>query len=355
VSGELSDGGDPTAVSFNYIRNSVKATVDAYDGTVHLYRVDEMAGPADPVLNAWSAAFPELFEAVNSMPVGLVNHLRYPDELLRVQSRILGRYRISDPEVFYDGSKNWLPSADPGSRVGQTAETVTSSARSIPPVSLFLSMPGEDEANFVKVIPYRPGSSRETARAELTGFLVANQDPTRYGELTLFEVTSVDSAGKRQAGGKVDGPSTVQSTIDSDTTISPEITLLNANGSRINFGAMTLVPIDNKVVWVRSLFVSGSGSADAFPSLRKVIAVSDGKAVIGNNLAAAMDELADDSVNTEGNERGVADLLSEAGKLLDEGEAALSEPGGLGVYQEKQDAARELIDQALQRLAADGQ
>jgi hypothetical protein len=86
-----------------------------------------------------------------------------------------------------------------------------------------------------------------------------------------------------------------------------------------------------------------------------VIAVSDGKAVIGNNLAAAMDELADDSVNTEGNERGVADLLSEAGKLLDEGGAALSEPGGLGVYQEKQDAARELIDQALQRLAADGQ
>ncbi len=142
----------------------------------------------------------------------------------------------------------------------------------------------------------------------------------------------------------------MQSTIDSDTTISPEVTLLNANGSKINYGSMTLVPIDNKVVWVRSLFVSGSGSSDAFPSLRKVIAVSDGKAVIGDDLDEAVQKLAEGTSSSPVEDGDIAELLAEAGKLLDEGQVALSQPGGLGTYQEKQDAARKLIDRALAQL-----
>ena len=352
---ELSRGAGRTVSVFNYIRNSVKVTVDAYDGSVHLYRIDEMSGPSDPVLDTWASVFPDLFESASDMPVGLADHLRYPDELLKVQSRILGRYHTTDPEAFYDRSKDWLIASDPGTLVkrnsteGSGTVAVDSSDGPTPAVSIYLTLPNDDEPSYVRLLPFTPGSDRKNTRAELTAFLVADQDAASYGDLTLFEVTSVDANGERQSGAGVEGPNTVQSTINGEEDISDDISLLNGNGSQVMFGAMTLVPVDNTIVWIRPFFLKGQGGSDAYPGLRKIIAVSGGKAVMDDDVAGALDQLTGQRSSTTPSDRpkNPAELIAEAGSLLDEGQAALATEGGLAVYQKNQDEARRLIDEAL--------
>ncbi len=274
-------------VRFNYIRNSVKAVVDAYDGTVTLYVSD----PSDPIVRAWQKAFPSLFAGLDEMPTELKAHWRYPEDLFRVQTNMYGRYHISDATAFYERTSSWSVAQDPGSSVSGTPALVTSGpvvgttpvrAKEvrIDPVYMMLRLPGEETESFVMLRPFVPFSDDDSKKT-LTSFMVANSDPAQYGKLTVYEMP---------AGFNIDGPSIVNANILADQVVSTRLTLLNQQGSKAQLGDMLLVPVGNSIVYVRPMYVSSDNSTQV-PELKEVIAVFAGQVVMKPTLREAIQTL----------------------------------------------------------------
>jgi uncharacterized membrane protein (UPF0182 family) len=270
-------GGVPVSGSstVNYLHGSVKATVDAYDGTVHLYRTAE-AGADDPVLDAWDKIFPGLVEPISAMPAELAEHQRYPEALLQAQSALLGKYHVSDAETLFNGTARWSPSAAASTSVGKPG---TGSA---PAVSLF--QPGVDPVlggHWVATLPFSPGTSptSSTARDELAAMAIADHDD--YEVMRLFDVET-------EPGEAIATPSVAQSAIDADPELSRQFALLNANGSTVQFGPMTPVLADDALVWVRSIIVTATANRTV-PRLYGVVAVSDGLVGLGDTAPEALD------------------------------------------------------------------
>ena len=273
---------------FNYIRNSVKAVVDTYDGTVTLYVVD----PSDPIVSAYAKAFPALFAGVDEMPANLKAHWRYPEDLFRVQTNMFGRYHISDPKAFYEKSSSWSVAQDPGSTINGAAPVVTASQAAngttvlrarearISPVYSLLRLPGQSTESFVMLRPFVP-FSEDDSKKTLTSFMVANSDPAQYGKLTVYEMPS---------GFNIDGPSIVNANILSDPEVSKYTTLLNQQGSRTQFGSLMLTPVNNSIIYVRPLFVSSDNNTQ-IPELKQVIAVFGGQVVMKPTLREALQTL----------------------------------------------------------------
>lgn len=270
---------------FNYVRNSVKAVVDAYDGSVKLYVVD----PSDPIVRAWEKAFPALFAGVDEMPAGLKAHWRYPEDLFRVQTNMYGRYHIAEPKAFYEKTSTWSVAQDPSATAATTTAIVTNNglltagtpvrAREvrIDPAYMLLKLPGQDTESFVMLRPFVP-FSEDDSKKTLTSFMVANSDPAQYGKLTVFEMPS---------GFNIDGPSIVNANILADQAVSARLTLLNQQGSKAQLGDLVLVPVGNSIVYVRPLYVS-SDNATAVPELKEVIAVFGGEVVMRPTLKEAI-------------------------------------------------------------------
>jgi uncharacterized membrane protein (UPF0182 family) len=232
--------------SFNYIRNSVKVTIDAYDGTMKFYVFDN----DDPLLRAYRKAFPSLFSPLSQMPEELRDHLRYPEDLFRVQTNMFGRYHISNPNDFYDASDAWNVSQDPGS--GQvrntTATTATPGAQTqaqtaqqafrqtsarMDPTYLLLRLPGEEKESFLILRPFVPASRTGDRQQNLTAFMTAKSDRDGYGKLQAFVMPR---------GIQIDGPALVNARILSTTAISREISLLDTGGSRVQQGNVLVIP-----------------------------------------------------------------------------------------------------------------
>lgn len=252
--------------SFNYMHASVKATVNAYDGSVHLYRT-EVGGADDPILHTWSSIFPGLIEPIAAMPDQLREHLVYPDDLLTVQTSMLGRYHVSDAETLFSGSDSWAISASVGESVVRAgAESV--GAVPAPAVSLFMPSSEPLGGHWVAIRPYGVGSASNptSVRAELAAYAVADHDDPERLLLVRVEVVP---------GEPVSDPRVAQAAIDTDSDFAALFTLLNANGSSIQFGPMTPVPISGAVVWVRSIVVTGTADTTT-PRLHSVAVVSDG-------------------------------------------------------------------------------
>ncbi len=259
--------------SFNYVRNSVKVTVDAYDGTVTLYAFDE----ADPVLRAWRKAFPDLFTDESQMPPKLREHLRYPEDLLKVQSTHFGRYHVEQPRRFYEGSSAWLISPDPGSGVlGQEAiaalgvdttdvpangepQSATSTGRRVDPYYLYIKLPGDDSEQFVAITPFVPVSAAN-AQTRLVSFLSASSDPDQYGELRAFEMPQ---------GENVRGPAQVNNDITRNDGVSRAITLLGAR-SQVIQGSLQPIPVGNSIIYVRPFYAQGRGQG-SYPQFQFVV------------------------------------------------------------------------------------
>lgn len=387
--------------SFNYVRNSVKAVVDSYDGTVTLYVVDDQ----DPITRAYREAFPDLFADYEDLPDGLADHLRYPDDLFMVQTRMWGRYHIDDPANFYSQSDGWEVAQDPGTAVpepslgsatggagntpvtNEQGQTVAERERRIPPYFLQMHLPGEETDDFVSLRPFVRASQQDEQKV-LTSFMVAKSDPGRYGELVVYDL---DQA--------VDGPSLVADNINSTPEVGREISLLDQQGSRVEFGNLLLVPIEDTILYVRPLYVKSSGETQV-PKLRSVILSLGPKVVIEDTLAGALaalfedeegqpiDDDAAEAIDTieqilgdeveivepsedgseDGSEGGepeevatIEELLAEADELFAEADAALAE-GDLGGYQDKVDEAQakvadalELAERAVGTAPADGE
>jgi uncharacterized membrane protein (UPF0182 family) len=291
---QSTSGSGGLSSSFNYVRNSVKATVDAYNGTVTFYVFD----PKDPIIRAWRKAFPDLFTDASHMPAELRAHLRYPEDLFSVQSNMFGRYHVTEPSRFYDGSAKWLVSPDPGSgpvtsdflsaissassNSGSTSnkpQAASSSGPRIAPYYLYLKLPGDTTEHFIIVEPFVPVSSGNSIN-RLVSFLSAKSDPSDYGELQSFVMPQ---------GQTVLGPVQVDNEINRTPTISSAITLLNQQGSRVIRGSLQLIPVGNSIIYVRPIYVQGAGSG-SYPKFQFV-------AVYTQDLGAVCAQTVNDALN----------------------------------------------------------
>ena len=336
---------------FNYVRNSVKATVDAYDGTVTLYAWD----PDDPLLRAWRKVFPGLVVERSEMSGELEAHLRYPAELFDAQTRRFAEYHVANADKFYEGNESWQiaqtstrpidadsssGSATPSSAVASGPDGGDSSRSDVvpdePAVPLYqmLTLPGEDEPEFVLSQSFVPSGRQNVLRA----IIYARSDPGHYGELVVAEVTtnvlSPLSAGQR---------------VQNDGEISREISLLQGKGSTLDFGEMRLLPLGKSLLYVQPIFIRGEGDG-AFFTLHGV-AVSDGeRAILRSTFEESLAALFGDTTKPTpdpGEERTVAELLALAQAEFEAADVAASE----GDYEEQGKnlaQAREYIRQAAE-------
>ena len=263
---------------FNYVRNSVKVVVDTFDGTTTFYVID----PDDPIIQAWQKIFPGLFEDFDRMPADLQDHLRYPEDLFRVQTSMWARYFIDDPKTFYANSVTWAVAQDPGTRItartlldevadaiaadetATTAATTRQLERRIRPFYQLLQLPDEDDLDFVIFRPFVPISGSgddEDERKELTAFMAAKSDIDEYGELVVYTVP----------GTSIPGPSIVDAKIQADTEIADAFTQLNQQGSTVLQGNLLMIPVGNSLLFVRPVYVQATGDTE-LPQVKQVIA-----------------------------------------------------------------------------------
>lgn len=364
------DSGAGLKKSLNYVRNSVKAVVDAYDGSVKLYVFDE----SDPVLQVWRSAFPNLFTPRSEMSDELVAHLRYPEELFRLQTAAYAKYRL-DASAFFDSDDAWsvalaAPDQPPqGGSVNQSADSTTdtteaaeadagtanfateiSADRFIPYYAMFHAA-GDEESSFRIFRPYHPFSVTNE-RKELISYMTATSD----GQLIVYEV----------AGTAPEGPIVVGSNISSDSKFAPVITDLGLAGSRVLYGDLQMIPVADSLLWARPVYVESESTGQL--QVRLVVAYYNGEVGFGESLGDALGQLFP-GLNTDfgdvvgstatptdptdptdpPDDATVAELLADAEELFEQAEQALQD-GDLGEYQEKVEAARELVQRALALL-----
>ena len=269
-------GGVPVVSSdrVNYLHASVSATVDAYDGTVRLYRT--AAGEDDAVLDAWDEIFPGLLEPVSAMPVDVAEHLRYPAAVIQIQTGLLGKYHVADAETLFNGTARWSPSAAASTGVGQ------SGSGPAPAVSTFnASSDPVLGGHWVASVPFSPGTApgASSARDELAALAIADHDDPEV--MRLLDV-------EHEPGQTIATPLVAQSAIDADPELARTFTLLNANGSTVQYGPMTPVLADDALVWVRSIIVTATSNTTV-PRLYGVVAVSDGLVGFGEDAPAALE------------------------------------------------------------------
>jgi uncharacterized membrane protein (UPF0182 family) len=265
--------------SFNYVRNSVKVTVDAYQGTTTFYVFDK----SDPIIRSYREAFPDLFTDGSKMPAALRAHLRYPEDLFKSQATMYGRYHVTEPRRFYDASAKWLVSPDPGSGAisGNEIPALTSSANGggstqpqaasssgarIQPYYLNIRLPGQTAEHFIVLEPFVPVSSGNS-QTRLVSFLAADSDPGQYGKLQSFVMPN---------GQSVLGPVQVDNQIIRTPAISTAITLLNQQGSKIIQGSMQLIPVGNSIMYVRPFYAQGRNTG-SYPQFQFVAVFTQGK------------------------------------------------------------------------------
>jgi hypothetical protein len=277
--------------TFNYVRNSVKVVVNAYSGKMTFYDVTPLTHTTDPVLKTWEKVFPGMFTPVSQMPASLRAHLRYPEDLLSVQSAMYGRYHITQPLAFYNATNAWTisPSAGAGSP-NQSLQTFSTSSsgtvsssviRMAPEYELF-KVPGQSSPSFNLVDAFVPVSMGDQIQT-MAGYIVAGSDPADYGKLTVFQTPPID------------GPALVDADISATQAISKQISLLNQNGSSVLLGTLQVVPVGNAMLYFRPFYVQSS--RNPFPKLDYYIVVYAGaqqgqsKVAFDTTLQAALNDL----------------------------------------------------------------
>ena len=282
----------------NYIRNSVKATVDAYDGSVTLYAWD----PTDPVLQTWQKIFPSTIKDASEMSQELLDHVRYPSDLFKVQRQILGSYHVTNAGSFYSGDDQWVTPADP---VGSTTALQ-------PPYYLTMQVPGTTSPAFTLYSTYIPKATQASTREVLTGYLAATGDAgPDYGKLTLLTLTTQN----------VPGPGQVQNSFNTDTEVANQLALLQRGDTEVKLGNLLTLPVGGGLLYVQPVYVQAS-TGTSFPLLRKVL-VSFGDAVaFEDTLDQALDVLfGGDSGATagDGEATGGAETGTETGTDTESG------------------------------------
>ena len=370
--------------SFNYVRNSVKAVVNAYSGDVTFYIVDSV----DPIAKAWQAAFPKLFRPISEVDPELSAHFRYPEDLFRVQSNIYGKYQFDDATLFFNRDAAWsvaqappnAPESSSGVGIAATGIDAIDSATVLDanvlrfsPYYTIFHAPGavDKKGTFAMLRPFVPFSS-DDSRKELRSIMVVSSDPATYGKITVFDLATPLPPG----------PATIAAEFESEPAISATITPLDQRGSRVTYGDLQIVPVGKSFMYVRPMYVLPDGADAKQVFVRKILAWYNNKSVIGNSVTAVVAQLfpgytgdLGDRVggsstvttttvapSTGGSSPGTTvpatststpkELLAQADTLFIQADAALaSSPPDFSTYQEKLAQARELVRRALATLA----
>jgi uncharacterized membrane protein (UPF0182 family) len=249
---------------FNYIRNSIKVIVDAYNGTVDYYVVD----PADPILATYSKIFPGVFRPLSEISDSLRAHLRYPETMFRIQTEMLNTFHMTNPIVLYNKEDMW-----------EVAKEVYLSAPiNVDPYYVIMKLPGETEEEFVLIQPFTPASSETNARNNMVAWLAARMDGEHYGEILLYKLPkNIETYGPLQ----------IESRIDQDPVISPQLTLWNQQGSQVIRGNLLALPIAGSFLFVEPVYLQ-STSSGSIPEMRRVIAAYKDEVVMTNTLDEAL-------------------------------------------------------------------
>ena len=244
---------------FNYIRNSVKATVDTFHGTVSYY----IADPEDPVIRTYAKAFPGLLKPLAEMPKDLQAHIRYPEDLFAVQARMYATYHMQDPQVFYNKEDLWVIP-----RLPQEGRD-----REMEPYFMIMRLPGERKEEFVLLSGFNP-----SGRDNMIALMVARMDPPQYGGLIAYQFP------KQKL---VFGPRNIQARINQDPVISQQIALWNQQGSRVITGSLLAIPIDQSLIYVQPLYLAAAEQG-ALPELRRVVVAYGNQIAMEPTLEAAL-------------------------------------------------------------------
>lgn len=280
--------------SFNYIRNSAKAVVDAYDGTVRFYLADSLSGSVDPIIRAYARAFPGLFE--EQIPADLVSHLRYPEFLFKVQTYAWGRYHQSDASTFFNDSDRWVVAPQPsssGAGAASASSTTTgaaqgsAAAQSMEPYYQELKIGSASESQFVLTRPFVL-TSGDGAGRNLTSVMIARMDPGHYGELE--QITMVSSGSKGAArNNSVDGPVQANRKMVTSQNVTEFQTLVGQQGSRIQYGNILILPMGRSLMYLRPIYVAQEGSSRF--ALTKVVMISGDSVGFGDTVDEALQNL----------------------------------------------------------------
>jgi hypothetical protein len=327
----------------NYMRNSVKVTVDAYTGAMTYYLVD----PSDPIAVAWSRAFPDMFTPLSDASPDLLAHFRYPENLFQVQATQFATYHVTDPAVFFQKQDVWQIPTDPtiaANNPAVAAAGASASSGPLRPYYTLMRLPSATEEHFQLILPFTP-----EGRQNMTSWMAADSDPSSYGKLTAYTFPS---------GRNVDGPTQVFAQINQDPAFSTFRTLLGQEGSTIVFGDFLVIPINDSFLYVQPVYVR-SNQENSIPELKRVVVVNGNTVGVGTSLSEALADSTSGQPTGGGGEtpppggsvdEQIAGLLDQALQHFAAANAALT-AGDLATYQEQLDLAQQLVQQANDLIA----
>lgn len=247
----------------NYVRNAVKATIDAYHGTTNIYVFE----PNDPILQAYRGLFPDLFHDESEMPPSLRQHVRYPELMFQIQAEIYRTFHMKDSEVFYNKEDVW--------DIAQSLSGDTGSAAPMRPTYIVTTIPGNDEPEFLLMLPFTP-----RGKDNLIGWMAARCDGDNLGELIFFQLSKQEL---------VFGPNQIESRINQDQNIARDLTLWNQQGSRVLRGEMIALPVANNFLYVESIYIQAESAR--MPQLKKVVLALGNRLIYEDTFERALDRL----------------------------------------------------------------
>ncbi|MGH4138663.1 UPF0182 family protein [Clostridium sp.] len=259
----------------NYIRNSIKVVIDAVEGTPEFYIVDKN----DPIANSYSKIFPKLFKNSESIPTGIKEHLRYPEDIYSIQSNAIARYHITDPGVFYNGDDVWSIATNQVKVEGKTEANEASYS--------IMKLPQESEEEMV-LLEYFNTNLRDN----MVALLGARMDGDNYGKMVLYRFPPKQT---------IYSPVLFKQKMNQDTIISKELSLWNTQGSEVQFGETTIIPIKNSLLYVEPMYLRAKGEK-SIPEMKKVVVSYGDKIILANNIQSALEQIFDYSVKTNTSE-----------------------------------------------------
>ena len=321
----------------NYIRNSVKATVDAYDGSVDIYQWDEQ----DPLLKAWMNLYPDTVQPKSAMSGDLMAHVRYPSDLFKTQRSVLGSYHVTEAGAFYSQQDAWMTPNDPveGTGLGSLQ----------PPYYLTMQTPGESDSSFSLYSTFIPQSTGESTRNVLTGYLIANADAgseagkvsDNYGKLTLLSLPRETV---------VPGPGQVQNNFNADSEVSSLLNILRQGSTNVISGNLLTLPVAGGLLYVQPVYIESTGET-SYPLLEKVLVAFGDQIAFEDSLDQALDALF-------GGDSGFDGAETEAPVTDDSGEGTATESaptdsGNTALDEALTAASRALVDKQAALMAGD--
>lgn len=296
---------EPTGDGYNYIRNSVKVVVDAYNGNADFYISD----PTDPIIQTYAKIFSDVYKPLKDMPATLQEHIRYPEDMFNIQSQIYTTYHMKNPVTFFNKEDQWnIPTEKYG---GETVQ--------VQPYYILTRLPGEDDLEFIQMLPFTPATKNN-----MVSWLVAKSDPKDYGKLVLYTFPKDRT---------IYGPSMIEARIDQDSVISQQLTLWDQKGSSVIRGNLLTLPIKNSILYVEPIFLQSQQTQ--LPELKRVVVAFGDEVVMeptlqeafnrifGTQSGVAQKDQALDQLPKVIQGQGLSPLAKRAAELFDEAQARL--------------------------------